>query len=601
MLVLRFPTPASKMPVSSQIDCQISDSFQPIDPVAPSAAITLEEKIERSVFVMKGYLRQGKHLVSAFSAGKDSSVATDIMLRAIREVVAEDGHCPQCAVLNSNTLIENPEMDRYSRSEITKLRAFVASHNLPVSVQIATPSRSNHYLLNIIGGRTVASVAEMGDSKCSDMLKVTTINRAKKDLFKQYGMDNVITIIGKRFDESGARGANMRARGETQHEAIKNEKGEWILSAIADFTLDDVFFYIGYARNHKVPSYSDFEAMMEIYRGGNDGGACELIIAMSGKSSNAGCGARFGCHLCLRTKDDKSMMNMIAQEQYAYMKPLNEFRNYIRAHHFNPAKRNWLARTVREDGSVTIAPNAYSPDFCVDLFKFALTIDQDEREAAAALGIQPRFELITPADVVHVELLWSRYGYQTRFRACEIAHDVWVKGMRFLVPTDQPMFTLADLPRVSMQVPFADAEFTSVVNGFRDPMLSLIDQESTVVKNGVIYTDCLTDDEMTIDDEGAELFFGFEWERVLKDYSEFTQNPTQVFHYFLRLGTISLYKGSHSEVDRMLRMASQIHRHGIRDVLHDPEALIGILTRRAGGVATAVSMEPIRQFELFAA
>lgn len=541
-----------------------------------------EEKIRRSIAVMKGYLRAGKHLVSAFSAGKDSSVSTDIFLRAIREVIEEDGHCPTCAVLNSNTLIENPEMDRYSRKEVAKVAAYVEKHGLPVETLIATPSRSNHYLLNIIGGRTVASVAEMGDSKCSDMLKVTTINRAKKQIFRKYGMDNVITIIGKRFDESTARAANMRKRGESENHAVLNEKGEWILSAIADFTLDDVFFYVSYARNQKIESYSDFEEMMQIYRDANEGGACELIIAMSGKSSSAGCGARFGCHLCLRTKEDRSMQNMIAQDKYAYMKPLNDFRNYIRAHHFNPQKRNWLPRTVKSDGSVIIAPNAYSPAFCEDLLKFALTIDANEQEAAASLGIEPRFSLLTQADIIHVELLWSRYGYQTRFRACEIAHDVYVKGMRYPVPTGEHLFTVADLPRSGISAPFVDAEYATVHNGFRDPMMSLIDQESVIVKNGVAYTDCITDDEMTIDDEGAELFFGFECERVLKDYARFTQNPTQVFHYFVRLGTVSLYKGAHSDVDRMLRMANQIDRLGIRGVLHKPEALVEALFAAAG-------------------
>lgn len=545
--------------------------------VVAAVELSMEEKVERAIGVIKGYLRRGYNMVSAFSAGKDSSCATDIFLKAVQQVVAEDGVCPACAVLNSNTLLENPEMDRYSRNEIKKIEAFVAKHNLPVTVQIATPSRSNNYLVNIIGGRTVASVAEMGDSKCSDMLKVSTINKAKAKLFKQFGMDNVITIIGKRFDESAVRGANMRARGESQYEAVKNENGEWILSAIADFTLDDVFEYIAYARNSMIDSYSDFEDMLQIYRDSNDGGACELVIASTGKSSKSGCGARHGCYLCLRTKDDKSMENMLKQDQYAYMRPLNDFRNYIRAHHFNPAKRNWLSRTVDEGGQVVIAPNAYSPDFCEDLLRMAVSIDANERDEASRLGIEPRFQMLSQADIIHIELLWSRYGYQKQFKACEIYREVELRGARYAVPVNEPIYPLGMLPRVSKKAPFADGEYFALLNGFRDPNLAVIDQESLVAKGGELYTDCQVDDEMLVDDEGAEMFFAFEVDYAIERYSNNAISPTACFHYFVGLGTVSLFKGGHSGVGRMLRMANQIHRHGIRDVLNDPDALLRAL------------------------
>lgn len=49
----------------------------------------------------------------------------------------------------------------------------------------------------------------------------------------------------------------------------------------------------------------------------------------------------------------------------------------------------------------------------------------------------------------------------------------------------------------------------------------------------------------------------------------------------MRLGTVSLNKGGHSENDRMLRMANQIHRSGIVDVLNDPGKLIERLNNLA--------------------
>jgi len=565
--------------------------FEPESVIATdaSAILSFDQKVERTVNVIKSLLRNSQPLNIATSYGKDSSVLLNLFLTAAVELKHEGVAIPQCMVMTSNTLIENPEMDMYVKEEIKKVDAFVKKHGLENSIEVSlvTPSRSNHYLVNIIGGRTVATVAEMGDSKCSDMVKVSPLNKAKKRFFREYGIDNVVTLIGKRTDESAHRAANMKARGENPEVPVKNERGELILSPIADFTIDDIFEYIAYARNDMIESYSDFEKMLEIYRDSN-GGVCELVIAATGKSSAAGCGARHGCYLCLRT-EDRSMENLLQEDKYAYMKPLNDFRNYIRAHHFNPEKRNWISRTVNEDGTVTIAPNAYSPDFCKDLLRMALTIDANERETAWELGIEPRFQMLTMADVVQVQLLWSRYGYTESFEACQIFHDVNVKGLDYPVPTDEPVYPLANFPKGSTNVPFADADYGSVTRGFRNINLAMIDQEATIEKNGILYSDCLVDDEFIIDEEGAELFFQFELEHVLGRYGDNQISPTHAFHYFVQLGTVRLFKGSHSEVDRMLRMANQIHALGIRGILNNPEALVEAL---AGTEAQVSNSQP---------
>jgi hypothetical protein len=135
------------------------------------------------------------------------------------------------------------------------------------------------------------------------------------------------------------------------------------------------------------------------------------------------------------------------------------------------------------------------------------------------------------------------------------------------------------MPR-DQEVPFVDAHYWSVHSGFRDMGMAIIGQESVVEKNGVLYSDVNIDDEFSIDEEGAALFFGFELDFALDKYHRncSSVNPTAALEYLFRLGVVSIYKGSHSEWDRMLRVANQIWRHGIRDCLNDPIKLVAKLT-----------------------
>lgn len=269
------------------------------------------------------------------------------------------------------------------------------------------------------------------------------------------------------------------------------------------------------------------------------------------------------------------MVNMLKSPANSFMQPLHDFRAYLKANQYHPHKRNWLARTLKDDGSVSIAPNAYSPDYAEELLRIVLTIQLREYKAAAQLGIEPRFTLLRLKDVIAIEVLWSRYGYHTAAKALAIFDEVFGQGIECDIPESYPISTPKDLPRFNVSVPFVDSQYDSPMNGLRDVSAAMADWEALTVKgDGAIYSDVNTSTEFEVDEEGAELFFSFEYENFLRRYSESGICPTQVYHYFARLGTISIHKGGHKENDRMLKMASQIHRHGIRDVLNDPVELI---------------------------
>ncbi|EPS4556946.1 hypothetical protein ACVEVT_006651, partial [Pseudomonas aeruginosa] len=125
---------------------------------------------------------------------------------------------------------------------------------------------------------------------------------------------------------------------------------------------------------------------------------------------------------------------MIAKEggEYDWLKPLNDLRNYIKARHFDPSARCWLARTVdKETGTIKIAPNSYSPAFTKELLGIMLTIQLDEFDAAEQAGIKPRFTLLDIQQLLAVEALWGRYGYQKPFTAMRVFLEVYEQGVRY--------------------------------------------------------------------------------------------------------------------------------------------------------------------------
>lgn len=376
----------------------------------------------------------------------------------------------------------------------------------------------------------------------------------------------------------------MSRRGENAYDPVNlaadNGGNDWVLSPIAEFTTMDVFSFIGQVRSNRLETFSDFEALTQVYRDMNGGECLVNIYLAGGGEKKTSCGQRTGCWMCLAVGEDRSMENMLNEEngKYSFMKPLNDFRNYVKGRHYDPAARNWLSRTInKENGTVKISPNAYSPQHCLDLLRYALTIQVEEEEAAWALGIRPRFTILDEKDVIAIDLLWARYGYQNPLMATQTYHEITEQGKRYPIPKEIPPFEKVAMKTLA-EVPFVDDEYNAPYNGLRCAIHETVDEHAVMEKNGRYYSPVNTDDEFTIYQEAVADFWGLEVEHALEKHGPSTDStPSNAVHYILRLGLASIYKGSHGEWDRMMRMSNQLQRHGIRNILNDPEALIAKL------------------------
>ena len=551
----------------------------------------VEEKVRNATEAVKRQIIAGRHLTVAWSGGKDSSVTLAITLQAMRELVSEGRQVPMLHVLHADTLMENPVVVAYNQRQIRQIKRYAKEKAIPLRVWIASPGLSNDYLVSVIGGRSIISVG--GSTKCQQMTKAYPLDRLKRQVRRHIAAEDgvkpgeveIISLIGTRFDESAARKRAMESRAESAIEAVDAMgDGQLVLSPIAHFSQMDVFEFIGHVRSERIECYDSWDELVELYKNMN-GGDCMVVAYLAGREQeNTPCNARTGCWTCARVSRDTSAESLIATEggKFAWMKPLNAFRQFMIDHHFNPSARAWLARSVGRDGHIDVVPNAYSPEHCRKMLEIALSIQANEEEEARRLRIQPRFTLLTLKQVMAIELSWGRYGYQEPWTAMRIWRDIYRDGKRFQIPgRPESRFTSKDVA-FKARVPFADSQYNDLFSGLRNIDAAAADCESlTLTREGRYVTRCEVGNEYDIDDEGLELFMEFELDRVL-DSSRLNDAPSAAIHYLLGLGTVQLYKGSHTDWGRMLRVSNQLHRHQLQPLLHDPHAIVEHLLAKHG-------------------
>ncbi|WP_236467908.1 phosphoadenosine phosphosulfate reductase family protein [Pseudomonas syringae] len=575
------------------VDVTDPSAVQIITP-APVVEMPLNEKVSIAVKAIKLQILTGKNLCAMWSGGKDSSVTLSLALMAMHELVQEGVKVPTLHVCHSDTLMENPVVVAYNETQIAQMEQYAKTNGVPMKVWVASPGLSTDYLVSVIGGRTIISVGN--NTKCQQSTKAYPLAKLKRQVRRQIALEagvkpkavEIVSLIGTRFDESAARNRAMTERGESALVAIDTmDDGQLVLSPIAHFTTMDVFGFIGDVRAGRIATYSDFEDLLELYRSMN-GGECAVVAYLGNREqAKTPCNARTGCWTCARVSRDVSAESLIATEgdKYKWMKPLNDLRAFMIKMHFNPSARAWLARDIDENGWIAISPNAYSPTYTSQLLGIVLSIQADEETAARKLGIKPRFKLLSLKQIMAIELAWGRYGYQSAWTAMKLYKAVTEDGQRFRIPDldSMPTYTEKDVA-FRARVPFTDGHFDGMFSGLRNVDAAAADCEDlTTTRDGTYVTRVQVGNEYDIDDEGLELFMEFELDRVL-DSKRLNDTPSAAVHYLLGLGTVNLFKGSHSDWDRMLRISNQLERHSLRPILHDPHAVIAHLSAKHAAV-----------------
>ena len=544
----------------------------------------LEEKIVKAKAVLKWAMTRFKLSISS-SFGKDSSCTLGLALSVAAELVGEGEDVKPFVVLSADTKSENPSVHALAQREMAKVRNWIERYNLPGTTHVAYPNLASQFAVAVIGGRALPSLAG-GKRDCTTDWKTTPLARVRKAVLGKNNIPAgkfVVSVTGVRKSESAQRSANVTRRKESDVAIVQtNADGNVALAPILGWSWDDVFGYLGLCANGLETTYSTMRDVIDTYREAI--GECVLASDddADAKASKP-CTARFGCWNCLQVQDDLSMDQMVQEPQHAYMKPLARFRTFLKNTFYDLSRRTYVGRTIDENGYIRFAVDGYSPAMLQELLKYALTIDIEERDAAARLGIAPRFQIVSLEALLAISAAWSLQGFALPFTALRIFAEI-EKGARYPVP-DAPEFP---------KVPIPPARFIKVgtgwnagvdwqYTGLRDVLITAFTDFSgegcigsrQIVTKGETRTimDVNTGPEFSIDPEGAALFMMFEMERYVEEWHgrsarrhiaiEGHHVAGIEYRTYVSYGFLSVAKGQEARVDEIMRRTAWRERLGL--------------------------------------
>ena len=516
--------------------------------------------------VLQNLLRAGHPCLVAYSGGKDSTIALSLTLNAAVAAKEAGDVVPPIIVTHGNTGIENPTVSALAHHELAKVRKFGTRHGLNIRAEVAEPALNDTWAVSVLSGRKLPTFANSSSRDCTIAYKIHPMVRLRKKLLKEVGSQRAkpVTIIGTRFEESTERAARMAARRESA--TLPWEKdGAMYLSPIAEWTSDDVWESIGRMRTAEMPSFTNGDDVFELYAAGG-GTSCAVVsdMATEGAKKSRACGARFGCSLCAAVGRDKSLENMLeADPKYAWLRGLNRIQRFLVDTQYDFDRRNWLGRSIDADGFIKVTPDTYSPAMLADLLRYCLTVDADEREAAAKEGLDgPRFQLVSKPALIAIDAFWGLHALQdSPFAAVAIWQEVNVRGKRFYPPENVIAYPVRGFPAVKYIYVGDDWDqgTNSAFSGLRDVLaeLSSPDTEQTqVLKGGRRVLKLDESDMFEVDEEGASLFLEWEAERVVSDAANRPQSSSRTFFYYANLGIISTSKRHAGMLDSIARRAN---------------------------------------------
>lgn len=272
-------------------------------------------------------LGSSRTFVVAYSGGKDSSVVLQLVYEALC-LLPSDLRRKTYAIV-SNTLVEPPHIEKYLKETIKSINKHSIENQIPFEVIEVIPSQKNQFWVNLIGKGYPSPTRTF--RWCTDRLKISPTKKIIEDIAKKQG--SVVLCLGVRKSESGARKRSIEKRilneeGYSMHNDFANTL---IYSPISDWTTDDVWAFL---LTNPPRWEKKYDELFELYTQAS-GDECQFITDL--KQSSCG-GSRFGCWVCTVVNEDKSMQGFINSGDKK-LKPLNDFRNFIKDARENPKMR----------------------------------------------------------------------------------------------------------------------------------------------------------------------------------------------------------------------------------------------------------------------
>lgn len=316
--------------------------------------------------------------VIAYSGGKDSTVAMDIVVRSLQQLkrYKPDALTRKVYLTTAQTHLDFVT-DPLKQSELHKIKLLIDRERLPIEVvEVSAPIEKSFMYLTV--GRGYPLPKSRMNRWCTERLKIEPTQREHKSI------GQALTITGVRMSESSARRERIEGNQLSEYYYSESE-----FMPIVNFTLDDVWSYLV----KEGMAWGDAEQLGQMYKEAT--GECGLRQRKAGadEKNDDPCGARTGCIICPVVKIDKSSQEFAKHNPW--LQPYVGLRNLMIDMYKDP--RNKAGR-MRDGRVLEYGKGTFTVKARMKLYEAVKQAEAENEELAIRYGVKPQ-KLIYSAEL----------------------------------------------------------------------------------------------------------------------------------------------------------------------------------------------------------
>lgn len=318
---------------------------------------------------LKAYTNGVQPWVIAYSGGKDSTVALDIVIRSMLQLSKynPDKLKRPVYLLTSQTHLDFVT-DPLKQEELHKIRAVIDDNKLPIEVrEVSAPIEKSFMYLTI--GRGYPLPKSRMNRWCTERLKIEPAQRETKDLEPE------ITVLGVRLSETAERRESIESHRTSEFYSDN------AFMPIVNFSLEDVWTYLV----KEGTAWGDADKLGQLYKDAT--GECGLRKKQAGanEKNDDPCGARTGCIICPVVTIDKSSKEFA--KSHPWLQPYVDLRNIMISMYKDP--RNKAGR-MRDGKVLEYGQGTFTVKARMKLYELVKKAEEDNRYLALMNGAEPQ-------------------------------------------------------------------------------------------------------------------------------------------------------------------------------------------------------------------